>query len=63
MPNSSIQRTSWSGWQQQYVEALRSAVIRAAPLREAIKWGHLMCFSNGPVLLIRAEEPRVLFRF
>ncbi len=52
-----------SGWQQRYTEALRSAVRGAAPLQEVIKWGHLVYFSNGPVLLIRAEEQRVLFGF
>jgi hypothetical protein len=30
---------------------------------EVIKWRHLVYFSNGPVLLIRAEEERVLFGF
>jgi hypothetical protein len=54
---------SLSGWHRRYTEALRSAVISAAPLREAIKWGHLVYFSNGPVLLVRAEEIRVLFGF
>ncbi|KQV51271.1 hypothetical protein [Duganella sp. Root336D2] len=28
-----------------------------------IKWTHLVYFSNGPVLLIRAEKERVLFGF
>ena len=28
-----------------------------------MKWGHLVYLSNGPVLLIRAEEQRVLFGF
>jgi len=54
---------SLSGWQKRHVEALRSTVVNAAPLQEAIKWGHLVYFSNGPVLLIRAEEGRVLFGF
>ena len=54
---------SLSGWQGRYTEALRSTVVNAAPLREVIKWGHLVYFSNGPVLLIRAEERRVLFGF
>jgi len=54
---------SLSGWQGRYATALRSAVLEAAPLREVIKWGHLVYFSNGPVLLIRAEEQRVLFGF
>ena len=34
-----------------------------AALEERIKWGHIVCFSNGPVLLIRAEAARVLFGF
>ena len=28
-----------------------------------VKWGHLVYLANGPVLLIRAEESRVLFGF
>ena len=54
---------SLSGWRRRYAEALRSAVVDAAPLQERIKWGHLVYFSNGPVLLISAEERRVLFGF
>jgi hypothetical protein len=54
---------SLSGWQRRYAEALRSAVSTAASLQETVKWGHLVYFSNGPVLLIRAEEKRVLFGF
>ena len=50
------------GWQGRYAAALRS-VANAAPLRELIKWGHLVYLSNGPVLLIRAEESRVLLGF
>ena len=53
--------TSLSGWQKGYAEALRSPVLDAAALREIVKWGHLVYFSNGPVLLIRAEVTRVLF--
>ena len=54
---------SLSGWQRRYAEALRSAVVSAAPLQETVKWGHLVYTSNGPVLLIRAEDTRVLFGF
>ena len=54
---------SLSGWQQRYVQALREAVLGAAPLSEVIKWRHLVYFSNGPALLIRTEEERVLFGF
>ncbi len=52
------------GWQRSRVLALRVAVLEAAPgLDERLKWGHLVYFSNGPVLLIRAEPTRVLFGF
>jgi hypothetical protein len=51
------------GWRRARVEELRAAVLDAAPLDEVIKWGHLVYFFNGPVLLIRAEEERVLFGF
>ena len=51
------------GWQRECVEKLRAAVRAAAPLEEVVKWRHLVYLSNGPVLLIRAEEKRVLFGF
>ena len=54
---------SLDGWRRRYTEALRSAVLGAARLRETIKWGHLVYFSNGPVVLVRAEEQRVLLGF
>jgi hypothetical protein len=52
-----------AGWRQALVETLREATLAAGKLEERIKWGHLVYFSNGPVLLIRAEEARVLFGF
>ena len=53
-----------SGWQKVTTEALRAAVLAAsANLVEVIKWGHLVYYSDGPVLLIRAEDKRVLFGF
>lgn len=55
---------SLGGWQRDQVRALRTAVREAAPsLHETIKWGHVVYLFNGPVLLIRAEEQRVLFGF
>jgi len=51
------------GWRRELVEALRAAVLAAAPLDERIKWTHLVYVSNGPVLLIRAEDERVLLGF
>src|SRR5262245_53195284 len=51
------------GWRRELVEALRTNVRAASALEEVIKWGHLVYFDNGPLLLIRAEEHRVLFGF
>ena len=54
---------SLTGWQSACVRRLRRAVRAGGKLQETIKWGHLVYFSNGPVLLIRAEPTRVLFSF
>ena len=51
------------GWKKESVSQLREAVAGVASLEQVIKWGHIVMFSNGPVLLIRAEEERVLFGF
>lgn len=51
------------GWRKDIVTALREAVSGAAAFEEVIKWGHIVYLSNGPVLLIRAEDERVLFGF
>lgn len=51
------------GWKKDCVAALRAAVKKAADFEETIKWGHIVYFKNGPALLIRAEEERVLFGF
>jgi hypothetical protein len=51
------------GWRRELVEQLRSGVLAAGKFEEVVKWGHLVYLSNGPVLLIRAEEARVLFGF
>jgi hypothetical protein len=50
-------------WRRKTVETLRSTVRAASGLEEVVKWGHLVYLANGPVLLIRAEENRVLFGF
>lgn len=55
--------TALDGWHRECVSALRKAVLNASNLEEVVKWGHLVYLSNGPVLLIRAEEERVLFGF
>lgn len=52
-----------AGWRRALVGRLRASVLAAGKLDERIKWGHLVYFFNGPVLLIRAEEKRVLFGF
>ena len=52
-----------AGWRRRLVASLRSTVRSASPLEEVVKWGHLVYIANGPVLLIRAEESRVLFGF
>lgn len=53
------------GWRKTLVEKLRKAVRAAAPLEEVIKWRHLVYFSTGPALFIRAaaDEDQVLFGF
>jgi hypothetical protein len=52
-----------TGWRHDTVKALRTGVTVSVKMEEVIKWGHIVYFSNGPVLLIRAEEHRVLFGF
>jgi hypothetical protein len=52
-----------TGWRRDCVETLRAAVRKVRGLDETVKWGHLVYASNGPVLLIRAEDERVLFGF
>lgn len=54
---------SLDGWRLELVTSLRAAVRSVAALDEAVKWGHLVYSANGPVLLIRAEDERVLFGF
>ena len=55
--------SSLGGWQRTRVESLRAIVTDLPKLEERIKWGHLVYTFNGPVLLIRAEQRRVLFGF
>jgi hypothetical protein len=52
-----------SGWRRECVESLRVSVRSVSALEEVVKWGHLVYIANGPTLLIRAEEERVLFGF
>ena len=60
-PNAYVE--ALEGWRRATVEMLRSTVRSAATLEEVVKWGHLVYLANGPVLLIRAEQDRVLFGF
>jgi hypothetical protein len=60
-PDSYI--SALTGWRRKCAKGLREAVRGATALEEVIKWGHLVYFANGPVLLIRAEDERVLFGF
>ncbi len=51
------------GWEAHCVAQLRAAVRAGAAFDEMIKWGHLVYFANGPAMLIRAEDERVLLGF
>lgn len=51
------------GWRLQLVRSLCAGVRAAARFDEAIKWGNLAFFSNGPAVVIRAEDERILFIF
>ena len=51
------------GWRRELAERLRAAVRSVGGLTEVIKWGHIVYLSDGPVLLIRVEDERVLFGF
>ena len=55
--------TALSGWRRKLVESLRETVRASARLEEVIKWGNILYLSNGPALMIRAEENRVMFGF
>ena len=50
-------------WRRACVEELRTAVRTVRGLKETIKWGHLVYLAEGPVLLIRAEDDRVLLGY
>jgi hypothetical protein len=54
---------SIDGWRRDCVDGLRLSVRATSELEEVVKWGHLVYLFNGPVLLIRAEEQRVLLGF
>ncbi|MBL8651359.1 MAG: DUF1801 domain-containing protein [Sphingopyxis sp.] len=60
-PNAYI--AALSGWQLELCTMLRAAVMRGASFDETIKWTNLVFLANGPCILIRAEEHRVLLGF
>jgi len=62
-PSPDAYVTALEGWKREAVERLRAGVLAFPDLEERIKWGHLVYFAHGPVLLIRAEEARVLLGF
>lgn len=52
-----------SGWQRARAEMMRAAIMVAAPFDGTIKWTNLVFMANGPCILIRAEQHRVLLGF
>lgn len=52
-----------SGWQRDRTAMMRAAIMGAAPFEETIKWTNLVFMANGPCILIRAEQYRVLLGF
>ena len=52
-----------SGWQRERCTMMRAAIMGVAPFEETIKWTNLVFVANGPCILIRAEEHRVLLGF
>ena len=52
-----------SGWQLEHCAMMRAAIMGAASFDETIKWTNLVFMANGPCILIRAEEHRVLLGF
>lgn len=60
-PNAFVE--AQDGWRRPLVEALRAAVLDAAPFEEGVKWGNLVFASNGLAVLIHVEDHRVLLGF
>jgi len=52
-----------TGWQRVYVEMLRAAFHAGGDFSETIKWTNLLFVSNGPCMVVRAEETRVIIAF
>ena len=62
-PSPDVYVAALDGWRRDLAERLRAAVRSVGGLTEVIKWGHIVYLSEGPVLLIRVEDERVLFGF
>ncbi len=62
-PNVDAYVAGLGDWQRTCVERLRTAVTRPSLFGEVIKWGNIVYLANGPAIVIRAEETRVLFGF
>lgn len=52
-----------TGWQRELVLPLRETILSAADFEETIKWTNLVYLGDGPCILIRSEEKRVLLGF
>jgi hypothetical protein len=52
-----------TGWHRHCVEMLRAAINAGGDFSETIKWTNLLFVLNGPCIVIRAEEERVLLAF
>lgn len=52
-----------TGWRRERVEMLRAAALAVGPDAEVIKWGHIVMMAEGPAILIRAEDDRILYGF
>jgi hypothetical protein len=59
-PSADAYVAGLSGWRRRCVERLRSAVTETGLFDEEIKWGNIVYLANGPAIVIRAEESRVL---
>ena len=51
---------SLRGWQAATVRRLRAACAPLRSSRKTIKWGNLVYFANGPVVVIRASAARAV---
>ena len=52
-----------SGWQRALVDDLLATIRKSTRLEAVVKWGNLVFLSNGPALMIRVEDERVLLGF